>query len=104
MFRETDYIRFDTSVFDIIKRRVRTRMGIWNNKTKLKGTKISIKEFLTKPRQGVFIAARKHFGINKCWTSGGIIIVLLSDGTRKKITSMSELQHLTAQHPQVQHI
>ncbi|KAL4708836.1 hypothetical protein ACJJTC_019352 [Scirpophaga incertulas] len=77
---------------------LRTRSTVWNAKTKLKGTKVSVKEFLTKPRQEVFTAARKHFGITKCWSADGIIVILLPNGTRKKITSMHQLQELQSQH------
>lgn len=77
------------------------RTAAWNAKTKLKGSKVSVKEFLTKPRQELFATARKHFGMKKCWTSDGTIVVLLPDGKRKKILAMDELRALQTQFPEV---
>lgn len=76
------------------------RSSVWNAKTALKGSSISVSEFLTKPRQDVFNAAKKHFGKKNCWSSEGVIVVLLSDGSRKKVITMSELLLLVNQHPQ----
>lgn len=75
------------------------RSSVWKAKTALKGTKTSVSEFLTKSRQDVFVAARKHFGVTDCWTSDGIIVILLPDKSRKKVQSMSELQPLLLQYP-----
>lgn len=75
------------------------RSAVWNAKTTLKGTKVSISEFLTKPRQDVFAAARKHFGKKHCWSSEGVIVILMPDGSRRKIVTVSELRDLTALHP-----
>lgn len=78
---------------------LKTRSSVWNMKTALKGTKISVSEFLTKPRQGVFAAARKHFGVRSCWTTDGSILVLLPDKSRRKLTTSSELQKLLLEFP-----
>lgn len=75
------------------------RHTIWDNKTTLKGTGITISEFLTRTRHRVFTAARQHFGIKQCWTVEGRILVLLPDKTRRKIESWSEIQALIQQHP-----
>ncbi|CAH2105834.1 unnamed protein product [Euphydryas editha] len=75
------------------------RARAWRAKTTLKGTKITITEFLTKARQDVFAAARNHFGMRKCWSADGVIVVLLPDKTRAKITTSSELNELTSQYP-----
>ncbi|XP_047027638.1 uncharacterized protein LOC124636317 [Helicoverpa zea] len=72
---------------------------IWKAKTGLKGSKISVKEFLTKTRQSVFTQARQHFGMRSCWTQDGVIVVKASDGTRHKITSMDELKPLLDKYP-----
>lgn len=56
-----------------------------------KGTGITMSEFLTKPRHKTFLAARQRFGVSKCWTRDGNIIVLGPDGARHRITNMSEL-------------
>lgn len=74
---------------------VNFRSAIWRAKTKLKGTSISVKEFLTKSRQLVFGKARQHFGLKSCWTQDGVIVIKTSDGCRHKITSLEELNSLT---------
>ncbi|KAL4706013.1 hypothetical protein ACJJTC_014235 [Scirpophaga incertulas] len=75
------------------------RVAVWRAKTALKGSGITISEFLTRMRQDVFREARKHFGIRKCWSSEGVIIISLED-KRRKIVSMAELLVLIAQYPQ----
>lgn len=77
------------------------RSLVWKTKTALKGSKISISEFLTKARQDTFVAARKHFGMGKCWTADGVIVIVLPDKTRKKIVAMSELKILMSQQPKI---
>ncbi|XP_052754449.1 uncharacterized protein LOC128201457 [Galleria mellonella] len=72
-------------------RDINTRDMIWSNKTKLKGTNVSISEFLTKTRHDTFMAARQRFGVRKCWTRDGFVHVLGSDGVRHRISSMTEL-------------
>ncbi|KAL4704710.1 hypothetical protein ACJJTC_011494 [Scirpophaga incertulas] len=78
------------------------RIAVWKSKTALKGSGIVITEFLTRMRQDVFIEARKHFGIKKCWSSEGVIIVSVEDNKRKKIVTMAELHVLTSQYPHQQ--
>ncbi|KAJ2937271.1 hypothetical protein O0L34_g18673 [Tuta absoluta] len=56
------------------------KTSVWKSKTKLKGTKFSLAEFLTQTRQHIFIKARKHFGIKQCWSMDGNINVKLPDG------------------------
>lgn len=70
---------------------VQFRSRVWKAKTTLKSSKITVTEFLTKCRQETFKAARNHFGIKKCWSTDGVIIVILPDKTRVKVTSASEL-------------
>lgn len=72
---------------------------VWDNKTSLKGSGITVSEFLTKMRHQAFTTARQHFGIKNCWTVEGKILVLLPDKTRRKIESMAEVQELIAAHP-----
>lgn len=71
----------------------------WDSKTALKGTGITISEFLTKSRHQVFMAARSHFGVKQCWTTEGKISIILPDKSRRKIESLGELQQLTSQFP-----
>ncbi|PZC75357.1 hypothetical protein B5X24_HaOG206404 [Helicoverpa armigera] len=73
------------------------RRVLWDSKTSLKGSGIS--EFLTKTRHQVFVAARKHFGISSCWSAEGKIIVQAADKSRRKISSLGELDDLIALFP-----
>ncbi|CAH2107852.1 unnamed protein product [Euphydryas editha] len=75
-----------------------SRQSIWTSKTLLKGTGVTISEFLTKARHTVFMEARKNFGVNSCWTSDGKIVILLPDKTRRKVEVMSDLQAIISQH------
>ncbi|XP_059045791.1 uncharacterized protein LOC131841488 [Achroia grisella] len=75
------------------------RNEVWSKKTALKGTSTSISEFLIKSRHDLFVEARKHFGINKCWTSEGKVVILLPDQSRRKIELKSELHPLTTKFP-----
>lgn len=76
------------------------RQLVWDNKTSLKGTGITISEFLTKSRHNIFIEARRHFGMHNCWSSDGKIVILLPDKSRRKVELNSELQSLIIQFPQ----
>lgn len=78
---------------------VEHRHLVWDSKTALKGTGITVSEFLTKSRHRVFMAARTHFGIRQCWTVEGKISIILPDKSRRKIESLGELQHLISQFP-----
>lgn len=78
------------------------RNEVWNNKTKFKGTGLTLSEFLTKPRHNVFMEARKHFGITNCWSSDGKIVVQLPDSARRRIECISELRKLCSEYPSSQ--
>lgn len=67
---------------------------VWYAKTKLKGTGITLSEFLTKSRHEIFMVARKRCGINKCWTKDGTVIVIGPDGKRHNIYSCTELDNI----------
>ncbi|KAL0884127.1 hypothetical protein ABMA27_016146 [Loxostege sticticalis] len=67
------------------------RDKFWFAKTALKGTGITVSEFLTKPRHDTFLEARKRVGISKCWTRNGTIVVTAADGSHHRITSLAEL-------------
>ncbi|KAL4721209.1 hypothetical protein ACJJTC_009966 [Scirpophaga incertulas] len=71
----------------------------WNSKSSLKGSGITISEFLTKARHSAFLAARKHFGVNKCWSMQGSIHIILPNNTRVKIETISQLQPLITKFP-----
>lgn len=71
------------------------RNQIWYSKTSLKGTGVTLSEFLTKTRHETFMAARQRFGISKCWTKDGCIIIVGPDGTRHSVVMCSDLDHIT---------
>ncbi|XP_063388180.1 uncharacterized protein LOC134674061 [Cydia fagiglandana] len=52
------------------------RDTVWYAKTALKGTGITLSEFLTKPRHDVFMAARDRFGVRGCFTRDGSVFVI----------------------------
>lgn len=67
------------------------RNKIWFSKTGLKGTGITLSEFLTQYRHKTFLEARRRFGVSKCWTKNGTIFVLAADGSRHRVDSMLDL-------------
>lgn len=77
--------------------KIDVRAAVWREKSKLKGSPASVKEFLTKSRQMVFSKARQHFGVRACWTQEGAIVVKV-DGSRHKFFSMDGLNLLIAKH------
>ncbi|CAG9786990.1 unnamed protein product [Diatraea saccharalis] len=70
------------------------RAAVWKKKTALKGTPHTISEFLTRQRRDVFINARKRFGIRRCWTMDGNVIVKLKNGSRQRIFTDCDLSAL----------
>ncbi|XP_060809996.1 uncharacterized protein LOC132904088 [Amyelois transitella] len=75
------------------------RHHVWDNKTGLKGSGITMSEFLTRPRHLAFTTARKHFGIKSCWSVEGRIVVLLPDKTRRKVDTLAEVKKLIEDYP-----
>lgn len=75
-------------------RDISTKQTIWQAKTALKGTGVTVSEFLTKPRHDTFMSARQRFGINKCWTRDGFVFVLAADGKRHRVTTLAELDNI----------
>ncbi|CAH2071214.1 unnamed protein product, partial [Iphiclides podalirius] len=75
------------------------RSEVWENKTCLKGSGVTLSEFLTKSRHEVFKRARIHFGVKDCWTSEDRIVVLLPNKSRRRIERMSELEELIQRYP-----
>ncbi|KAJ8728175.1 hypothetical protein PYW08_016560 [Mythimna loreyi] len=75
------------------------KSAVWKAKSALKGSAITVKEFLTPVRQAVFSNARLHFGMPACWTQDGVIVIRTPDGTRHKITSMEELNPMLLKYP-----
>lgn len=75
------------------------RNTIWAEKRRLKSSSTVLSEFLTKPRQAIFGAARKHFGINRCWSRDGAIFIKLPNEERKRIATRDDLDQLTTKFP-----
>ncbi|KAL0832947.1 hypothetical protein ABMA28_001082 [Loxostege sticticalis] len=75
---------------------VADRDKLWFSKTALKGTGVTISEFLTKARHDTFLEARKRVGVNRCWTRNGTIVVATADGSHRRITNMAELDGIVA--------
>lgn len=64
---------------------------VWYAKNKLKGSGVTLSEFLTSARRATFMAARQRFGITNCWTKDGIIVVRGQDSSLHHVTSLVEL-------------
>lgn len=73
---------------------IAVRDKIWFAKTKLKGSGITMSEFLTKVRHNIFMAARSKFGVSKCWTREGSVYVSGSNNTRHCISSLEDINKL----------
>lgn len=73
---------------------------VWFAKTKLKGTGITLSEFLTKTRHEVFLEARQRFGVVNCWTRDGIIHIIAPDGVRHRVECRSDLEDISSSIPQ----
>ncbi|KAI5635292.1 hypothetical protein NE865_11984 [Phthorimaea operculella] len=52
------------------------RSQVWDSKTSLKSSGVTVSQFLTKSRHDVFKRARDHFGVKQCWTTEGKITIL----------------------------
>ncbi|CAG9792355.1 unnamed protein product [Diatraea saccharalis] len=76
-----------------------SKLTVWKNKTKFKGSSLVVREFLTKSRQATFKAAREHFGMSNAWTLDGNVCILTPDGKRIRLTTMQELGKITAKFP-----
>lgn len=75
-------------------RDVLLRDDIWHSKTALKGSGLTLSEFLTLPRHETFKAARERFGMQNSWTRDGSVIVRGGDGERHRVTSLAELDKI----------
>lgn len=71
----------------------------WQKKASLKGTGFVLSEFLTRPRQALFAAARAHFGVKQCWTLDGCIYIKLPSGDRVKVSTQAHLNTLIDKFP-----
>lgn len=75
----------------------KNRAKVFSAKSKLKDSGFRIAESLTKSRMAVLKSARDRFGVNRCWTSDGKILINLGDGStsrRQVVTSQKDLDDL----------
>ncbi|CAG4930360.1 unnamed protein product [Colias eurytheme] len=79
---------------------IHTKNNVWASKAKLKGSGITLSEFLTKRRHEIFMAARKRHGISRCWTRGGQIVVIAPDGSRHRVECMDDVVAIPVQENQ----
>ncbi|KAJ2937657.1 hypothetical protein O0L34_g19333 [Tuta absoluta] len=70
----------------------RVRREVWLAKRRLKGTGLTLSEFLTPARHALFLEARKALGVKDCWTMDGNIVAICPNCQRKRICTMSDLQ------------
>ncbi|XP_048487242.1 uncharacterized protein LOC119693852 [Plutella xylostella] len=70
------------------------RNKVWYSKTKLKGSGVTLSEFLTRPRHEAFMAARQRVGVKQCWTRDGCVVVLGADGKQHRVVSLAELDQV----------
>lgn len=76
-----------------------TKSLVWKSKSKLKGSSVSMSEFLTRTRLSLHSMARKHFGIRNVWSLDGTIHIKVPGGARQKIVTEDELLSLMAKFP-----
>lgn len=72
------------------------RNRIWFSKKSLKGCGITLSEFLTKTRHNVFLAARERFGVTKCWTQDGCVVIAGSGKARHRVFTLSDVDRLVS--------
>ncbi|XP_026687140.1 uncharacterized protein LOC113471878 [Diaphorina citri] len=72
----------------------RYRNQVFGSKKLLKGTRITICEFLTKNRMAVLNKARDVHGKEKCWTSDGKVIIKLVVNNRERKVVATKLEHV----------
>lgn len=72
------------------------RSKVWQAKTGLKGSGITLSEFLTRRRHEVFLAARERYGMTRCWTRDGQILISDESGKKWRVSSFHELNKISA--------
>ncbi|XP_048478041.1 uncharacterized protein LOC125488740 [Plutella xylostella] len=70
------------------------RNTVWYSKAKMKGSGVTLSEFLTKPRHEAFMAARERVGVKQCWTRDGCVVVLGADGKQHRVVTLAELDQV----------
>ncbi|CAG4930566.1 unnamed protein product [Parnassius apollo] len=67
------------------------RQEVWRAKLSLKGSNISIAEFLTPHRRELFKEARRLHGMHRCWTQDSNIYLKLCNGSKVRLVSLDQL-------------
>lgn len=75
------------------------RDRIWYTKAAFKGTGITLSEFLTLRRHEALLEARRRFGVTKCWSKEGIIIIMAPDGSRHRASCTTDLDAIPVLNP-----
>lgn len=70
------------------------RNKVWFTKTVLRGTGITVSEFLTKIRHDIFMAGRDKFGVKNCWTKDGCVYIKGANNARHKVVTAKDLEKL----------
>ncbi|KAL4703571.1 hypothetical protein ACJJTC_001591 [Scirpophaga incertulas] len=68
------------------------RNSAWFSKSKLKGTGMTLSEFLTRSQHDFLRVS--GFGINKCWTRDGYVYIITPNGARHRIVSIVDLNKI----------
>lgn len=75
------------------------RSQIWHSKKALKGSGITLTEFLTPRRRELFLEARRRHGIHSCWSLDGVVYMKLKDGERIRLDTLQQLDASGAKYP-----
>lgn len=70
------------------------RSQIWQSKKELKGSDISVAEFLTPLRRQIFNEARARCGVHNSWTNDGNVYIKLKGGDTRRLFNLLELDEL----------
>ena len=70
------------------------RMEIFKNKSKLKGSSLTIREDLTSLRMKTLSAAVEAFELKNVWSSDGNIVIKSADGSKTTVKTPEELTEL----------
>ncbi|CAG9790261.1 unnamed protein product [Diatraea saccharalis] len=73
---------------------VAIRDKIWFAKTLLRGSGVTLSEFLIPGRHKLFMEARKRFGLSKCWSRDGNIYVMSPSGNKLRVNCIAELDKI----------
>lgn len=73
------------------------RSNVWRAKKELKGSNISVAEFLTPIRKRILTEGRRIFGMNSCWSQDGNIYIKFNSN-KHRLLSENHLSQLAAKY------